>query len=239
MPRPAGHIRPFRAPGASFLPPISEPASAADRLDRAAEAVLRGAMDAARALIAACDLPALNTCRALIVEGAKPDIRRYRSIPDAPSRHRGAAARMPSRRTALDIFRRDGGCCRFCGIRILARDAIRLLDSLFPGQLRRKAKPCRNRKAAFFVLASSFDHILPHSRGGWERSGKPGRGPREPPVRARAIFAGRGGLPRSRIATTGRGSVGWTGTSAAPQPVLTGRPCLSSNGQTAVRGRKG
>jgi hypothetical protein len=72
---------------------------------------------------------------------------------------------MPSRRTALDTFRRDGGCCRFRGIRIRSRDAIRLLDSLFPEQLRRKAKPCRNRKAAFFVLASSFDHILPHSRG--------------------------------------------------------------------------
>lgn len=128
--------------------------------------MLRGEPGAARALIAACDLPALNTYRALIVEGEKPDIQRYRPIPDAPPRQRGARARMPGRRAALDIFRRDGWRCRFCGIRILSLDAIKRLDSLFPEQVRWKARPYRNRNVAFNVLAASLDHILPHSRGG-------------------------------------------------------------------------
>ena len=98
----------FWALRASFLPPIPELAIAADRLDQAAEAVLRGEIDTARSLSAARDLPALNSYRALIVEGEKPEIQRYRPFPDAPPRQRGAKARMPGRQTSLGIFRRDG-----------------------------------------------------------------------------------------------------------------------------------
>jgi 5-methylcytosine-specific restriction endonuclease McrA len=73
---------------------------------------------------------------------------------------------MPGRKTALEVFRRDGWRCRFCGIRILSLDAIKLLDAIFPDEVRWRVKPYRNRNAAFNVLASSLDHILPHGRGG-------------------------------------------------------------------------
>ena len=156
----------FWAPRASFLAPIPELAIAADQLDQAADAVLRGDLETARVLITSCDMPSLSTYRALIVEGEKPEIQRYRPVPNAPARQRGTKARMPGKRAALEIFRRDGWRCRFCGIRVLSLDAIKALDSLFPEEVRWRAKPYRNRNVAFNVLASSLDHILPHSRGG-------------------------------------------------------------------------
>ncbi len=56
----------FWAPRASFLAPIPELAIAADQLDQAADAVLRGDLETARVLIKSCDMPSLSTYRALI-----------------------------------------------------------------------------------------------------------------------------------------------------------------------------
>ncbi len=156
----------FWAPRSSFLPPIEELATAADLLDLAADALLAGKRDVARRIIAACDMPELSAYRSQIVEGEKPYIHRYRAIENAPPRIRGAKARMPSRKVALEVFRRDGWRCRFCGIRILSLEAIKLLDDIFPDEVRWRMKPYRNRNVAFNVLASSPDHILPHGRGG-------------------------------------------------------------------------
>ncbi len=150
----------------TFLPPIPEVAVVADFLDQAADAILGEDIETARALIISCDMPALSSYRSEIVEGEKPDIHRYRMIPDAPARMRTTKARMPGKRQALEIFRRDGWHCRFCGIRIISLEAIKLLDTIFPDEVRWRAKPYRNRNAAFNVMASSLDHIVPHSRGG-------------------------------------------------------------------------
>lgn len=146
--------------------PIPEIAIAADLLDAAANALLASEKETARKQIVACDMPALNDYRALIVEGEKPHIHRYRAVTDAPPRIRSAGSRMPSKKVSFEIFRRDGWRCRFCGIRIVSLDAIKLLDEIFPKEVRWRAKPYRNRNAAFNVLASSLDHVLPHSRGG-------------------------------------------------------------------------
>ena len=156
----------FWALRTSFLPPVPELAMAADLLDQAADALIGGDRETARHLVAACNMPELNVYRAEIVEGQKPEIHRYRAVPNAPPRLRGAKARMPGRKDALEVFRRDGWRCRFCGIRILSLDAIKLLDAVFREEVRWRMKPYRNRNAAFNVLASSLDHILPHGRGG-------------------------------------------------------------------------
>lgn len=156
----------FWAPRDTFITPITELWTVANFLDQAADALLRQEVETARELIISCDLPALNIYRSKIVEGETLDVHRYRPIQNAPPRMRTTKARMPSKKMAQDIFLRDGWRCRFCGIRILSLEAIKLLDSIFPNEVRWRAKPYRNRNSAFNVLASSLDHILPHSRGG-------------------------------------------------------------------------
>jgi 5-methylcytosine-specific restriction endonuclease McrA len=150
----------------SFLPPIPQLHEAARRVDLAADAVLSREYELARTLIRSCDMPELHTFRSEIVEGDKPHIHRYRVVLNAPPRQRGVKARMPSKATELSIFRRDGWRCRFCGIRIISLHAIKLLDKIFPDEVRWTAKPYKNRNVAFNVLASSLDHIVPHGRGG-------------------------------------------------------------------------
>jgi hypothetical protein len=149
-----------------FLTPIPQLEQAAQKLDHAAFALLSGDFDAAKQLIKSCEMPELDRYRAEIVEGTKPHVHRVRSVANAPPKRRGADSRMPGKKVALSIFRRDGWRCRFCGIKIVSLDAIKILDSIFPQEVRWKAKPYANRNVAFNVLASSLDHIVPHSRGG-------------------------------------------------------------------------
>lgn len=159
----------FWAPRDSFLSPIPEIALVADILEKAADAILQDDRNMARELIVRCDLPELRSYRSQIVEGPKEHIHRLRKVPEAPPHFKKAdriTQRMPSKKTQLAIFRRDGWRCRFCGIRIISLDAIRFMDSLFPDEVRWRQTPYSKRNVAFNVLASSLDHVLPHERGG-------------------------------------------------------------------------
>lgn len=157
----------FGPPRACFLVPISEIEVATDLIDAAANEILKTNLEQAKELIAQADLPEIGEYARRIVGPYDPEIHRYRAVLGAPRVTADRARRrMPPVRIEREVFERDGWRCRFCGIRIVAKKAIRVLDARFPRVLRWSQTGDAEKHCAFLALCSSLDHVLPHSRGG-------------------------------------------------------------------------
>lgn len=150
----------------SFLTPLPEHQAAADLLSEAADDILASMFSRAARGIAKADFPALAEFATQIIDQVSVDIHQFREVGDAPLRTKNRVkARMPSGTVARTIFERDGWRCRYCDVRIISFDAINTLNRLFPSLIRRNG-PAKRMHGGCRALASSLDHILPHSRGG-------------------------------------------------------------------------
>lgn len=150
----------------SFLPLLPEHQAAADLLSEAVDDILVRRFDQAARQIAKADFPTLAEFASRIIDQSSGDIHQFRDVHDAPPRTTNRVkARMPSNTVASTIFVRDGWRCRYCDVRVISFDVINALNRLFPSLIRRN-EPAKRMHGGCRALASSLDHILPHSRGG-------------------------------------------------------------------------
>ncbi|MGO4127685.1 HNH endonuclease [Inquilinus sp. YAF38] len=151
-----------------LLAPIPELDEAVDLLSRAADALLAGNDDLARDCIERADIPAVHAWASKAMGKIDEDIHRYRpaaDVVDAVARAERAALRMPGRSVLDRICARDGYRCRFCGSRVVLSTARHAMEARLPGAVR-WGNGNRERHAAFFALAATIDHLVPHSKGG-------------------------------------------------------------------------
>jgi hypothetical protein len=72
---------------------------------------------------------------------------------------------MPDRAELVELHRRDGFHCRFCGVPVI-RKAVRVfLGKLYPAALRWE-RTNLSQHAAFQAMWAQYDHVLAHARGG-------------------------------------------------------------------------
>lgn len=73
--------------------------------------------------------------------------------------------RMPDKKLASELIKRDGHYCRFCGTPVIRKEIRDQLKSQFPDELP-WGKINLSQHAAFQAMWLQYDHILPHARGG-------------------------------------------------------------------------
>lgn len=79
----------------------------------------------------------------------------------------GKKANAPSTSAQLNVFRRDGFQCRYCGRRTVFLPVLRALARIFPDEIPWDPHGrMANYHLAFWRDFSSCDHLLPLARGG-------------------------------------------------------------------------
>jgi 5-methylcytosine-specific restriction endonuclease McrA len=150
----------------SFLPLIPELQQAADLLDEAADALIRGDLVAAGEFVVKADLAAICRYAAQITGSIDQKIHWQSKL----TRKKYAVTvrqdrRMPSTRDELRIFTRDGWRCRYCGTRVIYKKARSILTAMLPNEAR-WGRANSQKHCALAALTASLDHIVGHSRGG-------------------------------------------------------------------------
>jgi len=150
-----------------FRDPIPEIFEAAEYLDAAADAFLRGDMARTAHLIRKADMPEIREWTESLWGKNSPYVH-VRKIPNArpylPKAQR-VTTRMPSTKEKKLLLQRDGFHCRFCGAPVIRREVRVFLHKLFPEALPWGSKNIEQH-AAFQAMWVQYDHIVPHARGG-------------------------------------------------------------------------
>jgi 5-methylcytosine-specific restriction endonuclease McrA len=176
----------FWALGPSFCTPISEVEAAADLLAWAADSLLAGGSVNARSYLKQADMPALRAYARSMQSEVTREGHRFREVAGLPREIPAAehGPRQPSRGVALEIFRRDGFRCRYCGCRIIFPLTESIISALVPNGVR-WARRDIELNAAFYTLKGVLDHVVPHAHGG-------GSGPENLVVSCQPCNYGRG-----------------------------------------------
>lgn len=149
-----------------LLPAIPEQELAAKLLDAAVDAIFLSDFDLAAELIQAADMQKLRERNILLVSTLKPEIHRQTTRPrDLLKKDQRDPVRMPATSLQRTVFAEDGWRCRFCGTKVICREARKKLVQLFPNVVT-WGGPEYQQHAALYGMAVSLDHVLPHSRGG-------------------------------------------------------------------------
>jgi 5-methylcytosine-specific restriction endonuclease McrA len=147
--------------------PIVEIVEAARLLDAAVTAHLMGRRDVTEQLIRLADMPVLRDYTESLWGAKSPHVQ-YRAVADAPAHlddESRAKERMPTPAEKVALFQRDGHHCRFCGIPVIRREIRERIRKVYPDALRWGTKNAEQH-AAFQLMWATYDHVLPHSRGG-------------------------------------------------------------------------
>lgn len=148
-------------------PPIAEVFAAAKYLDAAVSAHLIGNSELAEHLIRAADMDEVRAWTESLWGKASPYVK-PRNLPHSPlvlAKTERISERMPNGAESLELHRRDGFHCRFCGVPVI-RKAVRVyLGKLYPTALR-WGRTNLTQHAAFQAMWAQYDHVLAHARGG-------------------------------------------------------------------------
>lgn len=147
--------------------PIPDIADAARLLDAAVTMHLMGRRNVAEQLIRLADMPVLRDYTESLW-GAKSPYVQFRAVADAPAHSvnaRDSKERMPTPSEKASLFGRDGYHCRFCSIPVIRKEIRERIRKVYPDALRWGAKNAEQH-AAFQLMWATYDHVLPHSRGG-------------------------------------------------------------------------
>jgi hypothetical protein len=147
--------------------PIAEIADAARLLDAAVTTHLMGRHDLADQLLRLADMPVLRDYTESLW-GAKSPYVQYRAVAGAPAQSvndRQAKGRMPTPSEKAALFERDGYHCRVCDIPVIRKEIRERIRKIYPDALRWGSKNAEQH-AAFQLMWATYDHVLPHSRGG-------------------------------------------------------------------------
>ena len=148
-----------------FLPPSPEHDRAADLLSRAADALLAGNLQQAEILLLEADLSALEDYRYAIAGPINPAIIRQKKLPIVPHLPRKGRPRMPGAAVEKQVLTRDGYRCRFCGTRVIVKEAQKAFTATVP-KAARWGSGNKNCHFGLAVLRASIDHLVPFQRGG-------------------------------------------------------------------------
>jgi len=148
-----------------FLPPLPEHDCAANLLSKAADALLVGDLAQAETLLVKADLKPLEEYRYSIAGPINPAIIRQTKLPvfeRLPSRRH---SHMPTLAVTRQVLARDGYRCRFCGVRVVVKEAQKTFTAALPKAARWGP---RNQDCHFglAILRASIDHVVPFQRGG-------------------------------------------------------------------------
>lgn len=148
-----------------FLPPIWELEEAAGLLAKSADALLEENYEQARKLIKAADMQSIWDFTFKIIGPINPAIHHQIQKPAAVLPAKQIRIGMPGIAFQRQIHQRDGWRCRYCGCRVISKDARKILIDFFPSEARwgtsNLAKHC-----ALGALSACVDHVLPRSHGG-------------------------------------------------------------------------
>lgn len=154
----------FWSPRDCFLQPPALLLEGLEKIDEAVEAHLDNDRKTAQELLLATDFEEVRAYVDRVQGKNDPEVHRYREVAGAPPIER-ARYRMPSAKAQIAIFERDGWRCRFCGIKVILRAAIKAINEVYAAEVRWDS-PQRYQHPVFRAACVSADHIVPHSRGG-------------------------------------------------------------------------
>jgi 5-methylcytosine-specific restriction endonuclease McrA len=119
----------------------------------------------AASLLAQADLPEIMAHALRLVGKLSVDVHRAMRRPRCAAREHRDPMRMPGQQEQNAIFARDGWRCRFCGTKVICKAARSTLIRLFPTEAHWSRSEFK-RHSALYAMASSLDHVVPHSREG-------------------------------------------------------------------------
>lgn len=73
--------------------------------------------------------------------------------------------RMPNKQAEIQLLKRDGHFCRFCGIPVIRKEVRNKLHHIYPNAIP-WGRSNNEQHAGFQALWVQYDHIIPHARGG-------------------------------------------------------------------------
>ena len=148
-----------------LLPPLPEHDLAADLLSGAADALLRHDLPQAANLLRESDLRPLEDYRNAVAGPINSAILRQASLPVYARAHETTGPRMPTLGVTKQLLARDGYRCRFCGSRVIVKEARRAFIKALPTVVRWNGTN-RGNHFGLAVLSASIDHLVPFQRGG-------------------------------------------------------------------------
>ncbi|WP_197467357.1 HNH endonuclease [Thalassospira xiamenensis] len=150
-----------------FREPIPEIAIAAQYLDAAVTAHLKGEHEQAATLIKRADMPVIRDWTESIWGKNSPYVSSGRISGAAPvlTKEQRVAARMPNALEKKHLHERDAFHCRFCGIPVIRKEVRAKLAILYPESLKWGRKSTEQH-AAFQAMWLQYDHVIPYARGG-------------------------------------------------------------------------
>jgi 5-methylcytosine-specific restriction endonuclease McrA len=155
----------FWQPRAYLLAPPEACEVAAHCLSEAADALVAHDLQSAGDWLRRAEQKELVTHALRTMGGEYPDVLRWRPIDENKL---VAAADIdkpnPGEPLRLQVHRRDGWRCRYCGCRVVDKKARDRMREYLPAHLRWTT--CYGDHAAFFVLTAVADHVVPRSWGG-------------------------------------------------------------------------
>lgn len=147
--------------------PIPEIFEAARHLEAAVSAHLTGNRALADELIRLADIPAITEWTESLWGSGGPWSRPLpvgNRVPYIPKEQR-MKLRMPGRAATATLIARDGFHCRFCGIPVVRAEIRMLMRTAYPEAVRWGSRNA-DQHAGFQALWLTYDHLLPHARGG-------------------------------------------------------------------------
>jgi 5-methylcytosine-specific restriction endonuclease McrA len=148
-----------------FLPPLPEHDLAASLLSQAADALLERNLLQAADLIRRSDLRFLEDYRYKVAGPLDPAIHRIAKFPVYARSSQTMGRRMPTMAVTREVFARDGYRCRFCGSKVIVKEARKVFINALPTVVR-WAGTNRGCHFGLAVLSASIDHVVPFQRGG-------------------------------------------------------------------------
>lgn len=161
----AEDMRANTLPRRSLLPVTQDLDQALDALAEACDALIKQDVVAARRWLVRADQPLVMAHAKRAVGAMDLQVHRVTGRPKAVPAQARDPRRMPTESEQRAIFIRDGWRCRFCGIRVIAKETVRVFRAVFPKQCRWDGREF-NKHAALYAFQASLDHVMPHSRGG-------------------------------------------------------------------------
>ena len=100
----------------------------------------------------------------------RPDLNVVTRNPPGDTQTVPKKMRDPDRGIAIsirrEVLKRDGYCCRYCGLPVVDASIRKLAHQLYPDAVPWDTRDPKNQHAGFQCLWLQFDHVEPHSHGG-------------------------------------------------------------------------